>query len=227
MRKFLFGTIVLMGCMMAQAQNEQALVQAVRAKLEKVNNYTAKGRMTVDVPFINAPQSGVVVYFKKPNRFKVVKDGGISILPKGGVSINMATLLSGNDYTVVPAGKVNFKGKVMRAVKLLPLAENSDVVLTTLYIDEALQVIRRAAVTTRESGSYEMELDYAKYVPYGLPDRVVFLFNTKDYKLPKGVTFEYEKSGPKKPAPDPNKKGRIQIDYTSYSINKGVDDKVF
>ena len=33
---------------------------------------------------------------------------------------------------------------------------------------------------------------------YGLPDKVIFSFNTKDYKLPKGVTFDYDDGAKKK-----------------------------
>jgi hypothetical protein len=53
------------------------------------------------------------------------------------------------------------------------------------------------------------------------------LFQAKDYKLPKGITFEYEKGGAKKAEAAKNQKGKVEITYTSYSINKGVDDKVF
>ena len=33
-----------------------------------------------------------------------------------------------------------------------------------------------------------LEMTYGKYAEYGLADKVIFSFNTKDYKLPKGVT---------------------------------------
>jgi hypothetical protein len=112
-------------------------------------------------------------------------------------------------------------------LKLLPLNENDDIVLMTLYIDEKALLIRKNSVTTRESGSYEIELDYGKYAAWGLPDKVVFLFQAKDYKLPKGITFEYEKGGTKKAAPAKDQKGKVEITYASYIINKGVDDKVF
>jgi len=180
-------------------QGEAALIKAVKAKLDKVSDYQAKGRMTVDVSFINAPASNVVVYYKKPNKFKINKDRGISLLPKGGVSVNINSLLTGNDYAVVPAGTLLRKGITLKAIKLLPLADASDIVLTTLYIDEKALLIRRATVTTKESGSYEMELDYGKYASWSLPDKIVFLFNAKDYKMPKGITFEYEKGDTKKP----------------------------
>jgi len=55
------------------------------------------------------------------------------------------------------------------------------------------------------------------------------IFNTKDYKLPKGITFEYDasisqKSKEKKPL---SKQGRIEISYTSYDINKGLAADIF
>jgi hypothetical protein len=58
---------------------------------------------------------------------------------------------------------------------------------------------------------------------------VIFSFNTKDYKLPKGVTFEYDAGETAKTQEDKlkNKKGKVEILYENYLINKGVDDSVF
>ena len=209
------------------AQNETELIKKVKAKLDKVNDYTAQGRMKIDVSFIDAPESKVTVYYKKPDKFKVKKAGGISLLPKGGVSVNIGSLLSNENYDVVPGKDTKVDGVDVKVVKLLPQDENSDVVLTTLYIEEKNLVVRKAAITTKENGSYEIELNYAKYIDWGLPDKVVFSFNTKDYKLPKGITFEYEKGGKKKDETLKNKKGKVEITYSSYSINKGIDDKIF
>jgi outer membrane lipoprotein-sorting protein len=209
------------------AQNENELIQKVKAKLDKVNDYIAQGKMKIDVSFIDAPESKVTIYYKKPNRFKVKKNGGISILPKGGVSVNVGSLLTNENYDVVAGKDVKLNGVDTKVVKILPQDENSDVVLTTLYIDENNLVIRKAMITTKENGSYEIELDYGKYIEWALPDKMIFSFNTKEYKLPKGITFEYEKGGQKKVEPLKNKKGKVEISYSSYVINKGINDKVF
>jgi len=211
----------------ALAQPEAALVKAVKAKLDKVKDYQASGKMKIDVSFINAPQSDVTVYYKRPDKFAVKKKNGISILPKGGVSVNINSLLFSDNYTVVTGGTAVVKGYATKVVKLLPSDDAGDVVLTTLYIDEKALLIRKAIVTTKENGSYDMELDFGKYASFGLPDKVVFLFNAKDYKLPKGITFEYEKGGTAKKEVPKNTKGRVEISYVSYSINKGVPDAVF
>lgn len=191
--------------------------------MDRVNDYVATGKMKTDVVFIKAPVANIKSYFKKPNRFKIKRDGGISLLPKGGVSVNVSSLLLTDEYTAIDAGQTSMYGVVLKIIKLLPLNDNSDVVLTTMYIDEKNLLIRKASTTTKENGTYDMEMQFGKYAEWGLPDKVVFSFNTKDYKLPKGITLEYD-DGSKKPELPKNKKGRVEISYSSYIINKGVSD---
>lgn len=200
------------------------LVKKVKAKLDKVNDYVATGKMKTDVVFIKAPISNIKAYYKKPNKFQVKRDGGISLLPKGGVSVNISSLLLTEEYTAIDAGNGTVDNQQVRIIKLLPLNENSDVVLTTMYIDEKALLIRKANTTTKDNGTYEMQMSFGKYADWGLPDKVVFSFNTKDYKLPKGITLEYD-DGSKKAELPKNKKGRVEITYSSYVINKGVSDE--
>ena len=207
---------------------QQELLQKIKAKQEKIIDYVADGTMKIDVSFINAPSSKVKIYYKKPDQFKVVKDGGISILPKGGMSVNLNLLLMEGNSTVVDAGETTIDNIPVRILKILPLSEESDILLSTLYIDEQDELIRRSKVTSRDNGTYEMNLFYGKYKSRGLPDKVIFSFDTKDYKLPKGITFEYE-SGEKQKQSDlvKNKKGKIEISYSSYKINTGLSDAIF
>lgn len=211
-----------------QAQDVNALVKQVKDKLDQVNNYVAEGRMKTDVAFIKAPAGKVKIFYKRPNKFKLKRDGGISLLPKGGVSVNMNSVLNNSDFLALDAGTTTIGTTKVKVVKLLPTNENSDVVLTTLYIDEPNLLIKKASSTTKENGTYDMEMTYGRFASYGLPDKVIFAFNTKDYKLPKGVTMEFD-SGEKKSDADKmkNKKGRVEINYTSYEINKGVADSEF
>lgn len=212
----------------SSAQDVTALVQKVKAKLDLVNDYTAEGKMKTDVAFIKAPIGKIKVYFKKPNKFKLQRNGGISILPKGGVTLNMSNLIATNQYVALFAGETVLAGVPVKVVKLLPTNENSDVVLSTLYIDEPNLLIKKAATTTKENGSFEVEMTYANYAQYGLPDKVIFSFNAKDYKIPKGITLEFEDTEKKSPAELlKGKKGRIELLYSRYDINKGIADAVF
>ncbi len=231
MRQILKITFILVAITyspIAFSQDMTALVQKVKAKLDAVNDYVADGKMKTDITFIKAPVGNVKVYYKKPNKFKLKRDGGISILPKGGISINMGSIVTTNDFDVIYAGEETISGVKTKKVKLLPRSETSDVVLTTMYIDEANLLIKKAITTTKENGTYEIEMTYGKFSNYGLPDKVVFTFNTKDYKMPKGITMDFE-DDPKKTEAEKlkNKKGKVEISYSNYLINKGVDENVF
>ncbi len=211
----------------AKAQEMNSLVAKVKAKLDLVNDYTAEGKMKTDVAFIKAPIGRVKVFYKRPNKFKLQRDGGISILPKGGISINIGSMIMSDGFLAIDAGETVVANTKTRIVKLLPNADNSEIILSTLYIDEANLLIMKSVTTTRASGTYEMELSYGQFAKYGLPDKVLFSFNAKDYKLPKGITLEFEDTDQATKNRLKGKKGRVEITYTAYSINKGIADAVF
>jgi len=227
MKKCVLIIIALLSITLLPAQTPEDLVNKIKAKLEKVNDYTAKGKLKTNVVFIKAPIASVKVYYKKPDKMKIVNEKGISFIPKGSVNINLAKFLSATgNYEIVDAGKE--AGTGLRILKLLPTDENSDIVLSTLYIDEKAELVKKAKNTTRDNGTYELEMSYGKYASFGLPDKVIFSFNTKDYKLPKGVTFDYDDGSEKKQDDGlKNKKGRVEITYAEYVINNGVDDAIF
>ena len=230
MKKSLVLFIFLFQCaLFTRAQDVNILVQKVKDKINLVNDYQAKGKMKTNVVFLKVPVAEVNVYFKKPNRLRIKNEKGISFVPKGAVNINMNNVLSNGKYSVLDAGTDKIGTTVVRVVKLLPEDDTADVVLSTLYIDAANLVILRTKTTTRDNGTYELEMSYGKYVAYGLPDKIIFTFNTKDYKMPKGVTFDFEDGTTKKTPGEKmkNQKGKIELSMKSYIINKGIADTVF
>lgn len=212
----------------AQTQTTEELLKKVQAKLDKVNDYEAKGKMLTNVIFIKAPVANVKVFYKKPNKLRINNESGISFIPKGSVNINLNNLLvNTTGYDIIDMGKENKTN--LRIIKLLPKDDNGEVVLSTLYIDELQSLIKKSKTTTRENGTYELEMSYGRYAEYGLADKVIFTFNTKEYKLPKGITFDYDDGSKKDPVAEnlKNKKGKVEINYSAYIINKGVPDAVF
>jgi outer membrane lipoprotein-sorting protein len=221
--------VTLLACcsIAASAQDAALLVKKVKAKIDLVNNYEANGTMKTNVSFLKVPEATVKIYFKKPNQLKIKNEKGLSFVPKGAVSINLSNLLAGDQYSIIDAGKDKVGNTVTRVVKLLPTDDNAEVVLSTLYIDETNLVILKAKTTTRENGSYQLDMTFGKYLPYGLPDKIVFTFNTKDYKLPKGVTFDFDDGSTNRKPADKNNHGRAEIIFTNYIINKGIPDSYF
>ena len=229
MKPFFLFLFMIQLSLFTGAQDINILVQKVKDKINLVNDYVANGKMKTNVSFLKVPVATVKLYFKKPDRLKIKNEKGISFVPKGAVNINMSNVLSSGKYSVLDAGNDKIGNTAVKVVKLLPEDDTADVVLSTLYIDAVNQVILKTKTTTRDNGTYELEMSYGKYIAYGLPDKIIFSFNTKDYKMPKGVTFDFE-DGTKKKTPDEklkNQKGKMEISISGYSINKGIADSVF
>ena len=219
--------IVFLQTTIACAQGDP-LIEKVAQKLASVNDYVAEGIMKTDVSFIKASLGKVKVYFKKPNLLKVRKEGGISLLPKGGVSLTLNTLLNTKQYTAIQAGNQVLNGKSLRVIKLIPNDDRLDWVISTLWIDPVDALVYKTATTTKESGSYEISMEYGAYAQYGLASKIIFSFNTKDYKLPNGITLEFGDEEPvSKQQLLKNKKGSIEIRYIRYTINQGIPPHIF
>lgn len=227
--KKLFPFILLCFTLPVFAQTDaNALLEKVKTKYNQVRDYEASGRMKTNVIFIKAPVADIKVYYKTPDKLKIKNESGVSFVPKGSVNINMGNIFTLSKYTALDGGTETVSGKKCRVVKILPDDETGEIVLSTLYIDETALLVMKSKTTTRENGTYELDMSYGSYASYGLPDKVKFTFNTKEYKLPKGVTFDYDNgsSGKEKEA-NANKKGTVEISYSSYTINKGLKDEVF
>ena len=131
------------------------------------------------------------------------------------------------DFMAIDAGEAIVNGVNTRVIKLLPNDEKSELVLSTLYIDPVKLLVMKSVTSTKSNGTYEMTMSYGKYVSFGLPDKVVVSFNTKDYKIPKGVTLEFDDADKAAMEKMKNKKGKVEITYSSYIINKGIPDSIF
>ena len=210
------------------AQDPASLMKVIRTKLDKINDYEALASLKTEIPFLKVPGATVKIYYKKPDKIKIKNENGISLVPKETVSISLYSLVN-SPYQAIDGGNDKIQGTGVRIIKLLPTDENGELVLATVYIDTLRMLVLKAKTTTRENGTNEVELFYGKFLQTGLPDKIIFSFNTQDFKLPKGVTFDYDDgSAKKKPAEtNKNQRGRIEISYQSYAINKGMSDAVF
>ncbi len=229
MKKLLFilGLTIFLSSFL-QAQDPFALMKQIQTKLEKVNDYEADAKFKTEISFLKVPDAVVKIYFKKPDKIKIKNQNGISLVPKETVSISLYSLVN-SPYQALDAGTDQVQGVPVRIIKLLPTDENGELVLATLYIDTKRLLVLKAKTTTRENGTNEVELFYGKFLSIGLPDRIIFSFNTQDFKLPKGVTFDYDDGSAKKKETTPvkNQRGKIEITYLNYSVNKGLADTLF
>jgi outer membrane lipoprotein-sorting protein len=224
---FILCLFILTGIKIS-AQDIKTLLKQVKDKYDKVNDYTADGKLKTNVVFIKAPIASVKIYYKKPDKLKIKNEKGVSFIPKGSVNINLNNILGLENFEAIASGTEKINDTICKVVKIFPLSDEENITRATLYIDEKQLVVMKSVISTKENGTYELIMTYKNYTSYGLPDKVQFTFSTKEYKLPKGISIDYDNGTDKDKADkEKSKKGKVEITYTNYVINKGVPDSVF
>lgn len=213
-----------------QSLSAQDLFVKMRGKLQAVNDYTAAIKMKVDISFLRMPVIRGTLYFKTPDKIRLERNGGISILPKKNISLTLNNLVPSGNATVIDAGTDVIAGKPVRIIKVIPDNDETGIVLTKIWVDENRLLALRTETTTRDNGTVKMDLRFGKYVSWALPDEVTFVVDVKEFKVPKGMTMDYD--GGEEPIVQQAKshkqrKGTIQITYLNYKINTGLSDEIF
>lgn len=230
MMRFRFVVILLLLPVLVKAEDVNKLYASIIDKLSAVRDYTADIKMKVSVSFINIPKLNGRLYYKAPDKMRLERHGGISILPKKNINFSLRNMLPSGNITILDLGYDVVQAKTLRVVKIIPNTEQNDIVISKVWIDDKLGLILKTETTTRNEGTITMNLDYGAYSKYSLPDKATLLFDVNEYKLPKGLTMDYEQTGladkPKSSA-GKNKTGTVEIFYMKYNVNSGISDDIF
>ena len=161
---------------------------------------------------------------------RLERHGGLSVLPKKNINLTLSNLIPTGSVTVLDAGTAVKNGKTLRILKVVPEDDQSNIILAKIWVDEANLLAMRTETTTRNDGTVVMDLEFGHYNNYALPDKITLYMDVKNYKMPKGMTFDYNdqpKPNDAKGVNGKSQKGTIQITYLKYAINTGIPDSKF
>lgn len=235
MKKYLVTILLITAVTVsAQSKDPKKLLDAVRQKFNKVNDYRADLLVKLDMSFIKVPEMNAKVYFKKPDKIKVDAEG-FAMIPKQGLKFSPADLLK-DDFTALYVKSETIDGRKIDIVKAIPNSDSSNIILSTLWVDAAESVIRKIESTGKKGGTTQIELSYDNY-EFGLPSQVKLLFNLDNIQMPVNVPNQSTENEPadtdkknrrRKGLPEGTSlKGSVIMTYKNYQINKGIPDSFF
>lgn len=201
------------------------IVAKMRGNLDKLNTFEADIRIVIDVSYLDMPPKTGKIYYQSPGRSKI-DIPGFSLLPKEGTGLFLDEVLGSGDVSAIYVGEEKLKGKPHHVLKVLPLDQSSNIVLTTLWVDAKNYTVTKAEATTKNSGSLNMAFEYTNVKGINLPKQMEIGFQVEEFKLPKTMTGDTRR-GDDKPAEN-NGRGGVKISYSNYKVNiplpKGVFD---
>lgn len=221
----LFFITIQMG--FSQSKNPDEIINGVITNFNKVNDYQVDVNIKVDVEFIKVPETKAKIYFKQPDKVHLEAEG-FAMLPKNGMEFSPSSLIK-KDYTAIYEQDVDLNGYKTSIVKVIPLGDQGEIILSTLWIDQKKQVIRKVESTTKTKGTFTIDFTFDDKIKYPLPSKIIFSFNMDKMNLPATITGETnnEKPDKKNKNMDSTTKGQVIVNYSNYIVNKGVPDSIF
>lgn len=223
MKKFFLIFILFGISISAQSADPDEILSKVKEKINTVNDYQVNTVITIDVNFIKVPETKATIYFKQPDKIKM-ESTGFALLPKQGLNFSPASLLN-EDYTAILAKEDVIEGNEVYLIKILPLADSTEVILSNLWVDKTKFIVYKIETTTKNSGTVGIYLSYANQIERALPSKVVISFRVEGMNLPPVMEGELD-SGNKKKKDGPMT-GTVTIDYSDYKINQGLTAEFF
>jgi len=219
--------LVLVQYGFAQSKDPDEIINGVITNFNKVNDYQVDVNIKVDVEFIKVPETKAKIYFKQPDKVHLKADG-FAMLPKNGMEFSPSSLIK-KDYTAIYEQDVDLNGYKTSIVKVIPLGDQGEVILSTLWIDQKKQVIRKVESTTKTNGTFTIDFTFDDKIKYPLPSKIIFSFNMDKMNLPSTITGETNNENPDKKNKNVGSttKGQVIVNYSNYVVNKGVPDSIF
>lgn len=223
MKILLILLAISLGVSNPQKKDPDHILDEVKRTFNKVQDYVVDVNIKVDVDFIKAPETKATIYFKQPDKVHFESES-FAMLPKEGLDFSPMGFLK-EKYTAIYEKADTVDGYKTDVIKVIPLVDETNVVLTTLWIDESRYIIRKVQSTLKMGGTFAIELKYDNSMKYPLPSSMIFTFNIERMNLPKGMTGELNENKSK----DEKKKttGKVYVTYSNYKVNKGIPDSVF
>jgi hypothetical protein len=230
MQRFVILLFVVFGMRTeAQTPDAAAVISRIKAKLDRVNDYKADITIRLNLDMLKIPEKKAVMYYKRPDKIHF-ETKGFALIPKKASNFQQSDVLNGK-FTALFVRNEMYEGRNLSVIKIIPMEDASDVVLSTVWADPLTDRIYRMESVTRNEGSVNLEFVYGNR-PFDLPDAVRITFEVAKAELPMGITGDIE-SGMSLPGQEEQgksakkSKGTVWVTYENYVVNQGIDESVF
>lgn len=210
----------------AQSKDPDKILEKVKDEFNKVKDYVVDVHVKLDVSFLKMPESDSKVYFKQPDKLHI-ESNRFAMLPKEGLNFSPLSFLD-EKYTALYEREDTVNNIKVSVVKVIPIGNDNDVILTTFWIDQKRNVILKVESSKKPMGTFQLEFTYAKYDgKYVLPSTMTFTFTVDRTKFPKGMDGQLESGDEGESGKSGSLTGSVYLTYKNYKVNTNLSDSLF
>ena len=197
------------------AQEIDADLLAIKAKMDAVNTFSAKLQLDLDAPFINMPTKRAEMEYQRGKDLKFSSDDFV-ILPKRGLDFTLSELFE-HPFITVDRGMQTLDENQVKVLNVIPTGDDSDMALATLFLDTEQQRIAASEITTKKNGTYKLKMQYDQTSTV-LPNYVEVAFAIEKLKIPLNFMGSDTKIDRKTMRNMDTKTGVLKLKITDYQI---------
>ena len=210
----------------SQSKDPEEILSRVKEAFTVIEDYEVDVHIKIDVEFLKVPEGNAKLYFKQPDKIHVESEK-FALLPKQGLDFSPVALLD-EKYTAIYEGDTTINNIQTSIVKIIPIGSDSDVILSTLWVDQSRDLIMKIESSRKPTGTYAIEFTYEKYQnEYELPSAMHFSFTVDRMRLPKGMGGQLESENGKASEKTGPVIGNVYLSYTNYIVNQNLPDELF
>jgi len=214
---------LISACTFAQSKDAETILNNLINAFNIVKDYTVEANIKIDMQSLKVPQMRAKIFFKQPDKVHFQSEG-FALLPRDGLFTSPLSFLD-IKHTAIYVKDEFIDGIKTSVVKVIPLEDKGDLIITTLWVDQTKNEIIKAESSTKLNGSFSLFLNYDPKIKYPLPSSMIFSFNLpKDNLLRDMNDSQFGKKRLNNSGPIT---GKIYITYSHYEINIGIPDNIF
>jgi outer membrane lipoprotein-sorting protein len=211
----------------SQVSAGSIVLQNIAKGSEGIQDYVATIEAKVEMDRLRVPKMSATLYFKKPD--KVHFDApGFAMLPREGVVLNAATLISRYNAEIV--GDESIDGKKLQKLQLTAKEENIRPKQLFVWVDPAVWTIVKIESAPYQGRILKLEFTYeTQQGGFVLPKTLKATFDsvvrdTTQRPLDLDMSNAPQLGELNQRA---TRSGSITVKYLEYKINVGLSDEVF
>jgi hypothetical protein len=174
--RFIYYSILTLFSLNALSQTLPETLQKTKERLEGVEMAKGKATLNLDVDFINMPEKSALMIYEKGKPVSYQSENFIFI-PKRGLDFGWNSLFDFK-FITVDRGLIND----IQTYNIIPDDERADFAIMTLKIDQVNYHIIEAEISTKNEGTYTINLSYDP--GQSLPSEVIASFELEKVRIP-------------------------------------------
>lgn len=210
--------VVAVGSVQAANPTSAEVLARVEKNYKPIRDYKVDVEITVNSPQLKMPPTKATIYYKRPDKVKVVAVEGFAVIPKDAIVGNPVEQIRAN-FNTAYAGSGKMDGIAVHVLKLVPKTAKAQGTVR-LYVEKKRALILR---TDSEVGDAVIRAGWA-YTrvggKYWLPSQI-------KVEMSGMMTPEIFDPDEVKIKPAKSENGTATVKFRNYRVNKGVPDSVF